>query len=279
MNKSQIALTISGLIILLALVFFGKTVPSKVISSEQHDASEASPGGHQDVISQFNQTLSAEQLMRVKQLQANVDKQALNEQKIAAYHDLNHFYSDTLKQPIIGKYYIAEAAKLENTEKKLTFAAHLFLDELMVSEGGPLQTWIATQAKDLFEKALLLNPGNDSAKVGIATCYLFGNITENPMQGITILRDVTDKDPGNVYAHMVLGLGGIKSGQYDKAIENFLVVLKKQPDNLEVVFNLAETYERKGDKQNALIMYKKAKLLISIPEAKNEIDRRIQTLQ
>ncbi len=279
MNKSQFALALSGFVLLLVLVFFGKTVPSKIISSEQHDASDHAHDSQDNYITQFNQTLPAEQSMRVKQLEANLANQENTDLKIAGYHDLNHYYSDTLNQPLIGKYYIGEAAKLENSEKKLTFAAHLFLDELMVSEGGPLQSWVATQAKVLFEKALVINPGNDSSKVGIAACYLFGNISENPMQGIAILRDITEKDPGNVYARMILGLGGIKSGQYDKAIENFLVVINKQPDNLEAVFNLAETYERKGDKQNALLWYKKAKSLISIPEAKSEIDRRIQTLQ
>jgi len=125
----------------------------------------------------------------------------------------------------------------------------------------------------------VLNPANDSSKVGLGACYMFGNISANPMQGILAIRQVVDNDSNNMYAQMMLGMGGIKSGQYDKAIDRFLIVVRKQPGNLEAVFNLAETYERKGDKQNAVKWYKVAQQLVAIPEAKKELENRIKALQ
>ncbi len=50
---------------------------------------------------------------------------------------------------------------------------------------------------------------------------------------------------------MVLGLGGIRSGQFDKAIERFTIIVQQDPENLEAMLNLAETYDRKGEKENA----------------------------
>jgi Flp pilus assembly protein TadD len=78
---------------------------------------------------------------------------------------------------------------------------------------------------------------------------------------------------------MMLGIGGIRSGQYDRAIERFTTVVHKQPDNIEAVLYLAEAYERKDDKANAIKWYKVAAQKIGIPEAKQAIEERIKTLQ
>ena len=153
---------------------------------------------------------------------------------------------DTLHHEEIGAYYTGEAAKLENSEKNLTFAAHLLLDNMMSSTDASMHEWLATQAKELFDKALIINPDNDSSKDRSRGLLHVWNISDNPMQGILAIKEIADKDPDNMYAQMMLGLGGIQSGQYDKAAERFLTVVKKQPDNIEAILNLAGVYERYG---------------------------------
>ena len=76
-----------------------------------------------------------------------------------------------------------------------------------------------------------------------------------------------------------MGLGGIKSGQFNKAIERFLTVVKKQPNNLEAIFHLAEAYDQNSDKANAIKWYKAADTMVTVPEAKKEIEQRISALQ
>ena len=67
--------------------------------------------------------------------------------------------------------------------------------------------------------------------------------------------------------------------QYDKAIERFLAVLKAEPTNVEAVFHIAESYDLKGDKANAIVYYEKAKQLVNIPQAKEELNKRIIELR
>ena len=74
------------------------------------------------------------------------------------YHQLASYWKDSLHKDEIGAYYTGEAAKLENSEKNLTFAAHLLLDDMMSTSDATMQHWLATQAKELFEIALKLNP-------------------------------------------------------------------------------------------------------------------------
>ena len=175
-------------------------------------------------------------------------------------------------------WYTAEAARLENSEKNLTFAAQLFLENLQNDEIEQRRQWKALQAKELFERSLSINPDNDSAKVGLGASYLFGNISSNPMEGIAKIRQVVEKDSTNLYAQLTLVKGSLLSGQYDKAIVRLQTVIRLQPENIEAIFLLADLYERTGDKKNAIVWYQKSLRFIKLPEAKKEIEKRIEEL-
>ena len=77
-------------------------------------------------------------------------------------------------------YYTGEAAKLENSEKSLTFAAQLFLNNLRGQDNPALKSWMANESRDLFERAEKLNPDNDSTKIGLGATYIFGSTGEEP---------------------------------------------------------------------------------------------------
>jgi len=161
----------------------------------------------------------------------------------------------------------------------LARAAQFFLDGLRRQDDPELKRWMGTEAKDLFEKALQLAPGNDSLKIGLGSCYIFGNISDMPMQGIQLIREVADKEPDNWYAQFMLGLGDAQSGQLDKAVERLTKVSQHEPDNLEALFTLADVYERKGDKGNAIKMYETVKKKVHGQEVLKEIDNRISLLK
>ena len=174
------------------------------------------------------------------------------------YHQLAHFWGDTAAIFEPYAWYEAEAARLENSEKSLNFAARLFLENLQADELEQRRKWKALQAKDLFERALKINPANDSSKVGLGACFLFGGIASNPMEGILKIREVAEKDSTNVYAQIMLAKGSLISGQYDKAINRLETISRVEPDNIEVILMLADTYERMADKANAIRWYQKS---------------------
>lgn len=273
---------VSGAFVVFVLLYaFGKTIPPAKPAQENKTTQQTDRQSitFDQLLLKAKQKISPAQVQRLLSLENSVKRGDVKDQQIHLFHQLARFWADSAHIFEPYAYYTAEAAKLENSEKSLTFAARLFLDNLM-TEGQPaMQTWLATNAKVLLEKALVINPANDSSKIGIGACYLFGNISDNPMQGILPVREIAQKDPGNIYAQMVLGLGGKKSGQYDKAIERFLIVVQKEPDNIEAIFNLAECYEEKGDKANAVKWYETVKKLVKVPEAQKELDKRITELK
>lgn len=231
------------------------------------------------ILAGARQKINAAQQQHVagmEQIAAQTNDKAL---KIKAYRQLAAFWKDSAKIAEPYLYYTAEAAKLENSEKNLNFAARLLVDNLFGADNATVQHWLAMQAKDLLDKSLVINPNNDSAQISLGACYMLGNISDNPMQGILKVREIAQQHPDNLYAQYVLGLGGKKSGQYDKAMEHFLVILNRQPGNLEAAFQLAECAELKGDKATAIKWYQHLREVIPNPEIKQDIAQRIKSLQ
>jgi len=222
--------------------------------------------------------LSPEQVNRLSLLEGSISRGDVKNQQMKIYHQLSHFWGDSMQFFAPYAWYEAEAARLENSEKTLTFAARLFLDNLQLEENPGVRQWGALQAKDLFERSLKINPENDSAKVGLGACYLFGNISSNPMEGIAMIRQVVEKDSTNLYAQLTLAKGSLLSGQFDKAITRLNTVNRLKPDNIEAVLMLADTYERMNDKKTAAMWYRKSLEYIKRTDVRGDIEKRIQEL-
>jgi tetratricopeptide (TPR) repeat protein len=278
LKKQQLILIGSGLILFCLIYFFGRTIPPKNNTAQSSSAS----GNAIDIntiLSASKAQLTSQQQVYVGQLESSVVRGDTKTQQATVYRQLATFWKDSAHLLLPYAYYTGQAAELENSEKSLTFAAHFFLESLRRQNEPGLKRWMGTEAKRLFEKALLLNPGSDSLKIGLGSCYLFGNISDNPMEGIQMIREVAERDPGNTYAQFTLAMGAMISGQLDKAIERLSAVVKIQPENLEAIVMLAEAYEQKGDRTNAVKWYEASKKLIDNPDINSEIDKRIELLK
>jgi tetratricopeptide (TPR) repeat protein len=269
-KKPQL-ITIGIALLLTAGIFiFGRTVPKKkaIAATEHgpndgHDHSTAESTISIDtILNMAKKQLTTEQVVRINSLENSITRGDVKDQQLHVYHQLARFWADTAQIFEPYAWYNAEAARLENSEKNLTFAAQLFLDNLQTDEVEERRKWKALQAKDLFERSLKINPDNDSAKVGIGACYLFGNISAAPMEGILKIREVVEKDSTNLYAQMMLVKGSLLSGQFDKAITRLETINQIKPDNIEVLLLLADVYERMNDKKNAISWYQKLKTAI-----------------
>ena len=236
-----------------------------------------------DIVTKAKLTLSPSQNFTLSQLENSVKRGDVKEQQIVQDERIATFWKDSARQFIPYAYYLSESAELDNSEKKLTFAARLILDSMRAEENPMLKGWEADRAVELFEKAIVLNPESDDLKIGLGSCYVYGKgmtgDAAETMKGIQQLLQVVRKDSNNMRAQMVLGVGGVVSRQYDKAIERLNKVVAFDNKNLEAISWLADAYAGKGDKQNATKWYEYSKALVNNPEFSKEVNERIKELQ
>lgn len=279
MQKTQILLVGAATVVLIALVAFGRTVPkysdkqAMPTAAHMHDGQEGKTIAFGELLATAKQNVPAEKLMYLARLE-NIVRGDVKNQQIAAYKQLYASW-DSLNQLPIAAHYLGEAAKLENSEKSLTFAANLFLEHLEHAEDPAVMNWETKEAIALLDQAITLSPGNDSLKIKQALLYM----NTEPMVGVQKLRDVVASNPDNAEAQITLANLAIQSNQYDKAIERMESFTQKHPDEAKAVFVLAEAYRGKGDVKKAVELLEKCKSMLTDPSLKAELDNYIKSIK
>lgn len=282
MNKQQLILIVLGLALVAGLYFLGPTVaPHKKPPTAVADSSAAPMFNPEMVEQSAVARLSRQRQQYLTGLIQSVKRGDVKDQSIHVYHQVASFWKDSVPNPFLHFTYAAKAAELENTEKSLTFAAHSILGYLPFAQSREEQGFLANEGKALFDKALTINPANDSSIVGSGACIMYGADAgeQGMMAGIMKVREVAQKDSNNMFAQYMLGIGGMISRQYDRAIVRFEKVVKAQPNNLEALFKLAEAYEVSGNKEKAIEWYKVISGKVTDKEIKSAVAARIEELK
>lgn len=281
MKKPQWITFITGIGLVLIIFLWGRFAPARSNKPvTPPEGSEVSSTISTDsILEAAKKRLTPEQMVRINTLEHSISRGDVKDQQLKVYQELARFWADSAAAFEPYAWYIAEGARLENSEKSLNFAARLFLRSLENESNSTKRKWEALQAKDLFERSLKLNPDNDSTIVGLGACYLFGGIFTNPMEGIVKIKSVLDKDSTNTYALITMAKGSLMSGQYDKAINRLEAVNRAQPENLEAIMLLADTYERMNDNKSASEWYQKSLKYINRQDIRSEVENRIEELR
>ncbi len=277
--KKQIIVALSGIGLVLLMFLLGSNVNKQEGKApEPKSASSFSILTH---IDSLESSLTGPQTAFLSHLKENLPADSVA--RAERFREIGGFWRDSLKAFEPYGYYISEASKLDNSEKSLTFAARLMLDNLRMQQNEAFLGWHSSETIDLFKRALALNSDNDDLRIGLGSAYIYGEgragNADETMKGIQELLAVSRKDSTNMKAQLVLGVGGMVSGQFDKARDRFLKVVAHEPNNLEAIAYLADTYAALGEKQEAIKWYNISKKLADNPHYSREVDERIRQLK
>ncbi len=280
-------ITIAVAIALIALLYLGgNTVPPAKQPEKNKGAQAGAMGQGPNTMkpASFDSLLTASKSQLPKNIADSVNAienelAAVRDQPLrmaATFLRLSGVWERSGKLPMAA-YYKAKHAKLENSEKNLTFAAQIFLQLMEDEPSHQVQMWEAAEAISCLEQSLKIDSTNEDAKLALATAYIEGS--GEPMRGVQILRDITAQKPNDIPANMLLGRMSIQSGQFEKAVKRFETVLKQEPNNLEANYFMAQAYEGTGNKEETIKYLEKCKSLSKNPELIKDIDRHISTLK
>ena len=195
--------------------------------------------------------------------------------KLRVASDLAAKYREVEKFDSAGYYYeqLALARPGEQTWKR---AADSYFEAFSFAATEDRQKMLATKTRELYDKVLKNNPENLDAKTNLGMAYM---ASDNPVQGVTLLREVLVADPRNENALYNLGLLSIQSNQYDKAVERFRELTKVNPENINGQFYLGVSLAKTNAKEAAKAAFQKAKSLSSDPALLASVDEQLAQLK
>jgi tetratricopeptide (TPR) repeat protein len=112
-----------------------------------------------------------------------------------------------------------------------------------------------TEALDSYQKALILDPEHEQARMNLASVLMQTGRFKEAEEQLILLHALRPKDQKILFN---MGLLLIKLGQYPSAEEKLEQLLKINPFHLEACLLLASVYEEKGDMSKALEFYRQA---------------------
>lgn len=131
-------------------------------------------------------------------------------------------------------------------------------------------------AREWYELALKTDPSNLDSKAKLALTYVD---SDNPMQGILMLREVVKANPEHELATYNLGVFAIQTKQWDKAVGRFEQLTKINPKSTKAYYYLGVCLKELGEKAKAIAALRQARLLDKDPAVIASIDEVLGELE
>ncbi len=256
---------VSGIAISIVLFLLPKTVVSEKGSQSQSAGEKQSSA--KETHPAFE--LTAEQNKQLKELRSSSAPEGDKLKLISEFFlGINAFDSSAI--------YAERYAEIKGDISGWLDAGDKFYQAFSLSLNPVEKEKLAEKTREVYNKALAINPNDLHAKTNMAMTYVSSS---SPMQGIMMLRQVLDVNPKYVPAIMSMGALSMQSGQYDRAVARFQDVLKIDPANINARIGLAYSFIELGKKEEARSLLNEV-ISEDIDEVlKTEVTRTLESLK
>jgi tetratricopeptide (TPR) repeat protein len=214
-------------------------------------------------------------LKKISEFQTKYREASENQKKAIFADSLTSLYAKTGKFDSAG-WYAEQVAKFFNNENSWVKAGEMYYQAYTFALDQTKQGQLAEKTREYLGKVLEVSPQNLEAKTKIAMTYLSSG---NPMQGITMLREVLAEDPKNESALFNLGMLSIQSGQYDKAVDRLKELVEINPNHVQGQLLLGIALMNSGDKKGAKAQFEKVKDMDKDPAVQATVDSYLSDLK
>jgi len=270
MLKTRILL-VAGSAIVIWLIFL---LPKVVVDSEatrqgnpQDSVANAKPSENHNEVPQ-------EILDAIRQVRSQLGEGWPKEKNAIFADSLANLYTAAGKFDSAA-WFAEEASKFFNTTESWIKAGESYYQAYTFALDQNKQSQLAEKAREFFKKVLDANPKNLDVKTKLAMTY----VSSNPMQGVTMLREVLAEDPKNEPALLNMGMLSIQSGQYERAVERLAELVKINPNHTQGHLLLGIALMNAGDKERARQQFEKVKQMDKDPAVQATVDSYLKDLK
>ncbi|EMR00772.1 tetratricopeptide repeat protein [Cesiribacter andamanensis] len=230
--------------------------------------------GHKHGEHQFRQELTEAARLHLQNLKESASNTA-DKEKFAIFADSLAANWAKWAWYDSAAYWSEQALKAKPTTNRRYRAGSMWFESYQLAPDVAQQRQFAERAASHLKEVLEAQPTRSDAQVRLALTYV---VTDNPMQGIVLLRQVLEREPNNVEALYHMGILSFQSNQHDKAVERFEQLVKLQPQHKEGHFYLAMSYLELGKKDKAREHLLAVKELESNAEVRAVVDGYLERL-
>ncbi len=276
MNKKQWLLIGAAILLLVFLYSLPKIIidndAKEIAELETNDgdsiSSEKDAHSPHSILSDSVNESKVEKFKRVYELAENNKKKSIFADSLAqAYSEMRDFDNAI----IFGK----QALELNETSENKESLADIYYEAMTFSLNMDDAGKMGTQARELMEGLLEEQPRRFDLMNKMAMTYV---VSEAPMKGIMMLREILEQDPDNIDAIFNLGILSIQSGQYDKGIERFVKLTQIDSSNVRAWYYLGLCLKETGEVDRAIKVLEKASALDPDPEVQASINTLLEEL-
>lgn len=267
-KQTRLTLIVGALILFVLLLIAPKIAPEKVEDGHDHATETLSVNE--------NANLDVYLSMGLKNLEPA--KKTIVEGFIQAKEmDSVSAFWDRMKRPDLASAFTEKKAEASNHSEDWFKAGNRYYYAVQFTQDKTETPLLYQCAIRCFRKGLKLEPNNTDARIMLASCFVEG--TNQPMEGISLLKEIEKTDSNNVKLQLSFAFFSVKSGQLDKAITRFNKVLQVDSNYIEAYLHLADAYEQRGETEKTIEALEKYSAKTTDPTAKVEIDKYIQQLK
>jgi outer membrane protein len=275
MARLQIVLVVAG----IALIILLYSLPKVLVADKDKTIEPSGPvaegnrsGAGGSVHGNLTNVASAQ---KIEKLRSRLNGSVSKEIELAVLDSIGHIYMEDNQFDSAAASFV-RMSEIVPEKENFAEAGEAYYQAFTFATDAEKSALMGERARFYFEKALEKDPSDLEIKSKIAMTYLS---TENPMQGIQILKEVLKIDPENRSAIFNLGVLSVQSGQYDKAIDRFEKLVKLQPDHVQARFYLGVCYKETGKKDKAREQFLEVKRIEKDPEVQANVDQYLKDLE
>jgi tetratricopeptide (TPR) repeat protein len=277
MQKHRILLILSSLVLIVVLYFLPRVVVDNeqdqpiVNSSSDQEVNEAGDADG-EILNLHAVEITDEDNSKIDHFKTEMDSEGSNH--LALADSLSRIYSAYNQFDSAAKYY-GIIAEIKPDPVEFEKAGNAYYDALGFAMDKEMANSYSEKARYYFENLLKDDPSRLDIKNKLAMTYIS---SDNPMQGINLLREILEADPENENGLFNMGILAIQSGQYERAGERFKNLVSLYPQNLRAQFYLGLCYFELGEKDNAIRQFELVKSIENDPAVLATIDGYLKEL-
>jgi predicted Zn-dependent protease len=270
--KKPMLIIIAVAVVLVALLY---SLPKVVVDNDSESSPQSGNSTSSDSSGSAIHQASTDQIKLLDELkvqfaslkEGNQQKLELGVQVCKAYQQALYFDSALLFAEQIAR----EVPGAQSTSLAISTA----YDAYTLATDKKDQEYFSEKVRSYFEQL----PENASEYLDFKTKAAMTWVsTEQPMSGITMLREVLATEPNHREATFNLGMLSMQSGQFKKAVERFEALTTRDSSDVQAWFYLGLSEQELGNSTNARKAFTKVKALENDPSVIATVDNYLKEL-